>query len=135
MLIWDARGIVREFIAALRQLRHPLVRLAVSVLLLQSVVTGLASGTVAAQIATFGADAAVICHGNGDDSSVPAPAAAHGCCVFCTASGPVVLSAAVPVIDRLKPARYIGQAESPGDGHVMQRAVRAGPSQAPPASV
>jgi len=133
MLIWDARGIVREFIAALRQLRHPLVRLAVSILLLQSVVSGLASGTVAAQIATFGADAAVICHGNGDDSSAPAPAAAHACCVFCSASGPAVLSAAVPVIDRLKPARYIGQAESPGDGYVIRRAVRAGPSQAPPA--
>lgn len=124
---------MREFIAALRQLRHPLVRLAVSILLLQSVVTGLAGGAVAARIATFGADAAVICHGNDNDGSAPAPVAVHECCMFCTASGPAVLSSAVPVIDRLHPARFVGQAESPGDVHPIRRAVRAGPSQAPPA--
>jgi hypothetical protein len=123
---------VREFIAALRQLRRPLALLAATILLLQAFVTGLAGGSVAAQIATFGVDAAVICHGNSDDGSAPASAAAHECCVFCAASGPVLLSAGALVIDRLKPARYVGAAENPGDVHPIRRAVRAGPSQAPP---
>jgi hypothetical protein len=131
MLIWDARGIVHEFIAALRLLRRPLVRLAVAILLLQAVVAGLASGHVAAQIATFGADG-VICHGTGDDGSAPARTAVHDCCVLCTGAAPATLVATTPVFARLTPAQDIGHAENPAHVRHAQRAIRAGPSQAPP---
>jgi hypothetical protein len=121
---------VHEFIAALRQLQRPLVMLAAAILVVQTLVAGLASGTTAARIATFGADA-VICHGNGDDGSAPA-AAAHECCTFCTNAGPVMLAAAAVVLDRLMPAYRIARADNPGDARLTGRAIRAGPSQAPP---
>ena len=96
---------MHEFIAALRQLQRPLVLLAVAILVVQTLVAGLASAHAAARIATFGADAGVICHGNGDDGSTPAGTpAAHDCCAFCNNPGPVALSAGAPVIDRLTPA-------------------------------
>ena len=120
-----------EFIAALRQLRRPLVLLAAAILLMQTLAAGLASAHTAARIAMFGADA-VICHGNGEDGSTPAGKAAHDCCTFCTNPGPVALSADTPVLDRLTPAYRIDQADHFGDVRPMQRAIRAGPSQAPP---
>ncbi len=120
-----------EFIAALRQLQRPLVMLAAAILLLQTLVAGVASGHTAGQIAAFGADA-VICHGNGEDGSTPAGTAAHECCVFCTNAGPVALSADAPVIDRLTPAHRAEQAGNPADVRPQRRAIRAGPSQAPP---
>jgi len=122
---------VHEFIAALRQLQRPLVSLAVAILLLQTLVAGLASAHIAGQIATFGADA-VICHGTGDDGSTPPQKAAHDCCTFCTNAGPVVLSAATLVIARLAPAFEIVRADGPADVRPSRRAIRAGPSQAPP---
>jgi hypothetical protein len=123
--------LVHEFIAALRQSRRPLVLLAAAILLLQTLVAGLASGHTAGQIASFGADA-VICHGNGEDGSTPAGKAAHDCCTFCTNPGPVALSADTPVLERLAPAYRIAQADHPGDARPAARAIRAGPSQAPP---
>lgn len=125
---------MHEFIAALRQLRRPLVLLAAAVLLLQTLVAGLTSGGTAARIATFGADA-VICHGNGEDGSAPAGKAAHDCCSFCTNPGPVALSADAPVLDRLTPAHRIARADHPGDLRLAGRAIRAGPSRAPPTVV
>jgi hypothetical protein len=123
---------VHEFIAALRQLQRPLVALAAAILIVQTLVAGLASGTTAARIATFGADA-VICHGNGDDGSTPAgPAAAHECCTFCTNAGPVALAAGAVVLDHLTPAYLIAQADHPAAVRLTGRAIRAGPSQAPP---
>jgi hypothetical protein len=122
---------VHEFIAALRQLQRPLVALAAAILVLQTLVAGLASGDTAARIATFGADA-VICHGSGDDGSAPATKAAHDCCTFCTNAGPVVLSAATPVLERLTPAYRLDAADRAGDVRPTRRAIRAGPSQAPP---
>jgi hypothetical protein len=122
---------VHEFIAALRQLQRPLVLLAVVILLLQSLVAGLANGHIAGQIATFGADA-VICHAtDDDDGSAPAQKAAHDCCTFCTNAGPVVLSAATPVIAQLAPAHAVAR-DAPADVRPTRRAIRAGPSQAPP---
>ncbi len=47
---------MHEFIAALRQLQRPLVLLAAAILVLQTLVAGLAGGDTAARIATFGAD-------------------------------------------------------------------------------
>jgi hypothetical protein len=124
---------VHQFITALRQLQRPLVLLAVAILLVQTLVTGLASAHTAARIATFGADAGVICHGDGEDGSTPAgTAAAHDCCAFCNNPGPVALSAGVPVIDRLTPAHRAGAADAPADVRPGRRAIRAGPSQAPP---
>ena len=122
---------MHQFIAALRQLQRPLVSLAAAILIMQTLVAGLASGDAAARIATFGADA-VICHGNGEDGSAPAGKAAHDCCTFCTNPGPVALSANAPVLDRLTPAHRVAQADNPGDVRPSGRAIRAGPSQAPP---
>lgn len=123
---------MHEFIAALRQLQRPLVLLAAAILLMQTLVAGLASAHIAGQIATFGADA-LICHGAGDDGSSPAgTATAHDCCAFCTNPGPVALSADAPVIARLTPARRAEKADSPVDVRPGRRATRAGPSQAPP---
>ena len=123
---------MHQFIAALRQLQRPLVLLAAAILVLETLVAGLASAHAAARIATFGTDAGVICHGNGEDSSAPAGKAAHDCCSFCTNPGPVALSANTPLLDRLTPAYRIAQADNPGDVPPTRRAIRAGPSQAPP---
>jgi hypothetical protein len=124
---------VHEFIAALRQLQRPLVLLAAAILVLQTLVAGLAGAHAAARIATFGADGGIICHGNGEDGSTPAgTAAAHDCCAFCTNPGPVALSTDAPVIDRLTPALRADAADAPGDVRPARRAIRAGPSQAPP---
>jgi hypothetical protein len=123
--------IVPEFIAALRQLQRPLVLLAATILVLQTLVAGLAGGHVAGQIATFGADA-VICHGTGEDGSTPVQKAAHDCCTFCTNAGPVALSPTAPVIAHLTPALAIARADDPAGGRPTRRAIRAGPSQAPP---
>ncbi len=123
---------MREFITALRQLQRPLVLLAAAILVVQSLVAGLAGAHAAARIA-LGTDAAVICHGNGEDGSTPAgTAAAHDCCAFCNNPGPVVLSAGVLVIDRLTPAHRARATHTPGDFRPGRRAIRAGPSQAPP---
>jgi hypothetical protein len=123
---------VHEFIAALRQLQRPLVLLAAAILVLQTLVAGLAGGDTAARIATFGADV-VICHGNGEDGSAPAGKAAHDCCTYCANPGPVALSAGAPLLlDRLTPAHRAGEADNPGDVRPTRRAIRAGPSQAPP---
>jgi hypothetical protein len=126
---------VHEFIAALRQLQRPLVSLAAAILVVQTLVAGLASGDTAARIATFGADA-VICHGNGQedgrDGSAPAGTAAHACCPFCTNAGPVTLTAGVVVLDHLTPAERIARADNPSDIPLTGRTIRAGPSQAPP---
>jgi len=122
---------VHEFIAALRQLQRPLVTLAAAILVVQTLVAGLASGDTAARIATFGADA-VICHNNGEDGSAPVGTAAHECCVFCTNPGPVALSPDAPLIDRVAPTRRADEADTPGDVRPARRTIRAGPSQAPP---
>jgi hypothetical protein len=124
---------VHQFIAALRQLQRPLVVLAAAILVVQTLVGGLASGHIAAQITALGADAAVICHGNGgDDGSAPAGKPTHDCCVFCTNPGPVALSASAPILDRLKPAHRTDAADAYADIRPSGRAIRAGPSQAPP---
>lgn len=121
---------MHEFIAALRQLQRPLVLLAAAILLMQTLVAGVASGHGAAQVAAFGA---VVCHGTGDDgSSPPGTATAHDCCAFCTNPGPVALSADAPVIARLTPVHRAETAETPVDVRPGRRAIRAGPSQAPP---
>lgn len=126
--------IVHEFIAALRQLQRPLVSLAVAILLLQTLVAGLAGAHIAGQIATFGAGA-VICHGNDEDGSTPVQKRAHDCCSFCTNAGPVALCPTAPIIAHLTPALALVRADEPADWRPAQRAIRAGPSRAPPSVV
>ena len=67
------RYVVHEFIAALRQLRRPIVLIAVAILVLQTLVAGLATAHAAARLAAFGADAGILCHGNGDDGDPADP--------------------------------------------------------------
>ncbi len=55
---------MHEFIAALRHLRFPIVALAVAVLVLQSLVAGLASAHAADRTLSGGVQADIFCHGN-----------------------------------------------------------------------
>jgi DUF2946 family protein len=124
-----------------RQCRRPLIAVAIILVVLQVLVSGLASARAAAMSASpF--DVGVICHGAGngagngaappaDDPSGPS-AAKDLCCTFCAAAAPA-LSVTPPVVghlgqagtDRLTPlARHFVL--------ITHRAVRAGLSQAPP---
>jgi hypothetical protein len=127
---------LREFIIALRQLRFPIVLIAAAILVLQSLVAGLASAHAAARLAVGDAEAGVICHGNGgngdDGGSAPAGPAAHDCCTFCTAAGPAALAPATAILARLGIARHADAATPSHDVRRSPRAIRAGPSQAPP---
>jgi hypothetical protein len=122
---------VHEFIAAMRELRRPLVVLAVAILVLQSFVTGLGS-PAAARIAAGGLDLGTICHGNGDPAGpTPAPAA-HDCCFFCTTNGPAALACSTHVIARLDGLQPATPAIFAYRVVLLPRAIRAAPSQAPP---
>ena len=124
---------MREFIAAMREFRRPLVLLAAAILVLQTLVAGLDSAA-AAQMAAGGPDAGIICHGNGDPAQPNPGPAAHDCCVFCTSTGPAALAGMMQVLDRLdgSPAATAALTGSP-DIPLLPRAIRAGLSQAPPA--
>ena len=123
---------MREFIAALRQLRCPIIAIAVAILVMQTLVAGLATAHAAARIATFGTDAGVICHGNGEDGTVPSGQASHECCAFGTTAGPAVLSPAATILDRLEILQVARPLAPSSDLRRLPRAIRAGPSQAPP---
>jgi hypothetical protein len=122
---------VPEFIAALRQLRRPIVLIAVAILVLQTLVAGLATAHAAARPA---ADAAgiILCHGNGDDGTAPQGQAAHDCCTLCTAAAPVGVAPSLVVLARLDLVRNPEALKPSGGPHRLPRAIRAGPSQAPP---
>lgn len=125
---------MQQFLTALRQLRHPIVVLAIGIVVLQALVAGLSLAHAAARLAAADADAVILCHGNGagDPATSGSGKAAHECCVFCTVAGPAALPAAsTPVLARLAPVR---RAELPAlpDVRTLPRAVRAGLSQAPP---
>jgi hypothetical protein len=118
----------------MRQLRRPIVRLVVGVLVVQALVAGVATAQAAVRIATFGADAIILCHGNGADDPGDSGQgrAAHDCCAFCGAAGPAALPAvSTQVLMQLLPVWRI---ELPvvSDIRTVPRAIRAGPSQAPP---
>lgn len=124
---------MREFFAALRQMRRPLVLLAAAVLLLQSLVAGFAGAHATARLAGWGADA--ICLGNGADGSAPAGTAAHDCCTFCANPGPVALATTTLQIERLTPVPRVAPIHFSNDARRSHWAIRAGPSQAPPTAV
>jgi hypothetical protein len=123
---------VREFIAALRQLRRPIALIAASILVLQTLVAGLAGAHAAARLAADGTEFGVLCHGNGGDGSTPGTDTAHDCCIFCTANGPVALTPAWVVLAQFRVLRHADACFSPRDLNRSPRAIRAGPSRAPP---
>ena len=123
---------MREFIAALRQLRRPIVLLAAAILVVQTLVAGLATAHAAARLVASGAEAGVICHGNGDDGSAPSGQAAHDCCTLCTTAGPVALSPGTTVLGHLDMLRRAEPLVPFREPMRPLRAIRAGPSQAPP---
>ena len=124
---------MREFIAALRQLRRPIVLIAVATLVLQTLVAGL-SFAHAARMAADGTAAGVICHGNGDEGTPPAGPAAHDCCTFHTAVDPATPAPGSVLLARLALVRGAALPAARSDPQRPPRAIRAGPSQAPPTS-
>jgi Protein of unknown function (DUF2946) len=130
------------FLEQVRQCRRPLIAVVVMLVVLQALVSGLASARVVAMSASpF--DVGVICHGAGDgagngaappaDDPSGSSAARDLCCTFCAAAAPALLTVTPPVVghvgragtDRLTPlARHLVL--------IAHRAVRAGLSQAPP---
>jgi hypothetical protein len=125
-------------LARLRRYRRPAVMIAAGLIAVQAFLAGLASAQAALILTPTLADLAVICHGNGgadsDNGAAPDPAkASHPCCVFCVAgSPPLTLPEQLSVL-RADRCRVF---ESPTFCAVSiliaRRAVRAGPSQAPP---
>jgi len=115
---------------ALRQLRFPIVLIAAAILVLQSLVAGLSGAQAAGQRAAGGI--ALFCHVHGGDGTVPSGKAAHDCCTFCTASGPAVLAPGAAILERLAILRRAEPLVPARGLHRLPRAIRAGPSQAPP---
>jgi hypothetical protein len=123
---------VHQFIIALRQLRFPIIALAVAVIVLQSLVAGLGSGHAASRLAAGDAGTAVLCHGNGEDDGAPSDQTLHECCKFCASAGPAVVPPAIVSLGTLdipRAGRLLAPARDP---RRLARAIRAGPSQAPP---
>lgn len=123
---------MHEFIQALRELRFPIVVLAAAAIVLQTLVAGIATGHAASRLASGDAGAAILCHGDGTDEGAPAAQIIHQCCTFGTSAGP---SAAPPELVSLGAlsTRQADRLLAPShDLQRLARAIRAGPSQAPP---
>ncbi len=110
---------------------------AAMLLFMQAFVAGLTAAQAGA-MAVAGADLAVICHGHGglasDTGTVPnQPATPHACCDSCAAGPPPALLPIPALVLHDALSRPIG---SPAWRAISiplaARAVRAGPSQAPP---
>jgi hypothetical protein len=130
------------FLDQLRQCRRPLIAVVVMLAVFQVLVSGLASARAAAMSASpF--DVGVICHGAGDgagsgaeppgDDSPGSGLTRDLCCAFCAAAAPALLSFTPPVVGHVERAGT-DRLTIPARDHVLiaPRAVRAGPSQAPP---
>jgi len=127
----------------LEQLRHsrrPLIAVVVVLIVLQALVSGLASARAAVSASLL--DAGVICHGaaNGTGGAEPPADDSSGsgavgdlCCVFCAAAAPALLTVTAPVVGHVERAGT-DRLTLPARDHVLiaARAVRAGLSQAPP---
>jgi len=129
----------------LEQLRHnrrPLIAVVVVLIVLQALVSGLASARAAA-ISASPLDAGVICHGaatgtvSGAESPADDPSGPGAlrdlCCAFCAAAAPALLSVTAPIVGHVERAGN-DRLTLPARDHVSiaARAVRAGLSQAPP---
>ena len=122
----------------LRHCRRPLIAVAVMLVVLQALVSGLASARAAVMSANpF--DAGVICHGAGGGPELPADDssglgfARDLCCTFCAAAAPALLTVTPPVVGHVE-RDGTRRLTPPARDHVLitRRAVRAGLSQAPP---
>jgi hypothetical protein len=131
-------GDTSGFLDQLRHCRRPLIAVVVMLVVLQALVSGLASARAAAMSANS-FDAGVICHGAGAGPEPPADdpsgsgLARDLCCVFCAAAAPALLTVTPPVVgyvERAGTRRLV----PPARHYVLiaPRAVRAGLSQAPP---
>jgi hypothetical protein len=131
-------GVTPGFLDQLRHCRRPLIAVAVMLIVLQALVSGLASARASVMLANP-LDAGVICHGAGGGPELPADdpsgsdLARDLCCTFCAAAAPVLLTVTPPVVGHV---RHAGtrRLKPPARDHVLiaPRAVRAGLSQAPP---
>jgi hypothetical protein len=105
---------------------------------LQAFLAGLAAAQAAIVLTASPVDVAVICHGHGggntDHGSNPDPRdAAHLCCVACACGGAPATLAQAPPVPRAVAFRSLGAAAARAvAGPILRRAVRDGPSQAPP---
>jgi hypothetical protein len=123
------------FLALLRQCARPFIAVAIALVLVQTVVAGLATAQAARLLEPF--EAGAICHGAGGSTTDPAQPDSgkvwDRCCAFCAATAPALLPVTPPVVGRI---------ECAADGSpslsfrnivsIDRRAVRAGPSQGPP---
>jgi hypothetical protein len=124
------------------RLRRPAAMMAAGLIALQALLAGLATAQAAVVLAASPADVAIICHGqgggdpdhNGAPGSVPDPLkAAHLCCVACAGGGPPAMLAQVPAMPRALAFQNLPSSASGATaGPIARRAVRDGPSQAPP---
>jgi hypothetical protein len=126
-----------NFLTYLRRFRRISVGMTVGLIVLQSVLAGLT--TAHAAVLAANPFAGAICHGSGNsdpaDGTVPENDIAALCCGFCTVVATAVTSGDAPTVVFFRlgvgAATPIPcQAIFPRDA----RAVRAGPSQAPPSS-
>jgi hypothetical protein len=122
------------FLAILRQSRRPLIAVAIALTVLQTLVVGIATAQAAVSLEPF--EAGVICHGAGGQDPLSDPASdAHKalCCAVCIATAPALLPPMPLVAGRLeRAADGVPPAASQAIVLIARRAVRAGPSQAPP---
>jgi hypothetical protein len=125
----------RGFLALLRQSRGPLIAVAIGIVVLQTLVTGLATARASALMVADPLGTVTICHGAGGEApALPMPDNRHAdCCVFCNAAAPAMLPAAPLASER---NLFTRQGSRPiSDHHVVliaRRAVCAGVSHAPP---
>jgi hypothetical protein len=121
-----------------RQYRRAVAMIAAGLVVLQTLLAGLATAQAAALAAN--PFAAVICHADlgagSDDGTAPDTGKATPvCCVFCTAAAPVLPPDPVSAVTRCHRGYASGlTARSRIVIAIDPRAVRAGPSQAPPHS-
>jgi hypothetical protein len=128
-------------IARLRLCRRPAVMVAAGLIAVQAFLAGLASAQAALVLTPGLVDFAVICHGGADSDNGTAPSPGktnpakiwHPCCVSCTAGSPPVTLPEQLIALRSDRGRVF---QSPilraASILIAPRAVRAGPSQAPP---
>jgi hypothetical protein len=128
-------------ITHLRRYRRPAVVFAAGLIAVQSFLAGLVMAQAELRLAPdLAGDAgfAVICHGNGgsgsDPGTAPEPAKnQHPCCLTCAASAaPAVLPEQLIVLRADRPRLLKSPFFSAAPIQIAPRAVRAGPSQAPP---
>ena len=127
-------------IARLRVYSRPAAVLAAGLIAMQAVLAGLTIAQAALLLTPGLADLEVICHGSGgtasDDGTAPGPSQdRHPCCVSCTAAPPATLPEQ-SILLRVERGRAFQSPILPAATvSIAARAVRAGPSRAPPSLV